>query len=540
MIYLQNLTRRFGSRVVLNSISFRFPEQGCLGLIGINGAGKSTLLNILCGLDEPDDGQIIKPRDTIIGYLPQEPNPNPKPTILEEALGGAEYILKIQNRLNEVLQEMETNYSDALAKEYDHLMHEMTHLDGFSIESEAKELLCGMGFKIEDFEKNPKSLSGGWRMRLELVRLFLKKPNFLVLDEPTNHLDLPSMEWVERFLKTFRGCLVFVSHDRALINRLATHILHLHHGEMNSYVGNYDKFLEAYEIEQEQIMAQKQNISSKAQQVQNFVDRFGAKASKARQVQSRIKMLQKLYDADMNLKVDDKAPPINIRLECARKSGRIVLNVKDLAIGYNNKPLVKQLSFKLERGQKLAIVGSNGIGKSTLIKTLFDIIPRLDGVIEHGHDVDVAYFAQDQLDYLMPKATMLENVMQLNQHLSMGQARAMLGAFLFKGDDAFKPINVLSGGEKNRVGLCCLLAKKANTLILDEPTNHLDMQSIDILAEALKAFEGSVMFVSHNRSFIDDVATHILGLNPRGQTLLVEGDLERFETKAAQVGFVWS
>lgn len=540
MIYLQNLTRRFGSRVVLNNISFRFPEQGCLGLVGINGAGKSTLLNILCGLDEPDDGKIIKPRDSVIGYLPQEPNQNPKPTILEEALAGAEYILQIQTRLNEVLKEMETNYSDTLAKEYDHLMHEITYLDGFAIESEAKELLCGMGFKLEDFEKNPKSLSGGWRMRLELVRLFLKKPNFLVLDEPTNHLDLPSMEWVERFLKSFKGCLVFVSHDRALINRLATHILHLHHGEMNNYVGNYDKFLEVYELEQEQIIAQKQNLNTKAQQVQNFVDRFGAKASKARQVQSRIKMLQKLYDADMDLKVDEKAPPINVRLECARKSGRIVLNVKDLAIGYNDKPLVKQLSFKLERGQKLAIVGSNGIGKSTLIKTLFNIIPKLDGTIELGHDVDVAYFAQDQLDYLMPKATMLENVMQLNQHLSMGQARSMLGAFLFKGDDVFKPINVLSGGEKNRVGLCCLLAKKANTLILDEPTNHLDMQSIDILAEALKVFEGTAMFVSHNRSFIDDVATHVLGLNPRGQTLLVEGDLERFETKAAQVGFVWS
>ena len=398
MIYLQNLTRRFGGRVVLNNLSYRFPEQGCLGLIGINGAGKSTLLNILCGLDEPDDGKIIKPRDTVIGYLPQEPNQNPKSTILEEALAGAEYIVQIQTRLNEVLKEMEINCTDAIAKEYDHLMHEMTHLDGFAIESEAKELLCGMGFKIEDFEKNPKSLSGGWRMRLELVRLFLKKPNFLVLDEPTNHLDLPSMEWVERFLKSFKGCLVFVSHDRALINRLATHILHLHHGEMNPYVGNYDKFLEAYELEQEQIIAQKQNLGAKAQQVQSFVDRFRASASKARQVQSRVKMLQKLYDADMNLKADDKNPPINVRLECARKSGRVVLNVKDLAIGYNDKPLVKKLSFKLERGQKLAIVGSNGIGKSTLIKTLFNIIPKLDGEIELGHDVDIAYFAQDQLD----------------------------------------------------------------------------------------------------------------------------------------------
>ena len=540
MIYLQNLTRRFGGRVVLNNISHRFPEQGCIGLVGVNGAGKSTMLNILCGLDEPDDGKIIKPRDTVIGYLPQEPNPNPKSTILEEALGGAEYILKIQNRLNEVLKEMEKSCTDAIAKEYDHLMHEMTHLDGFAIESEAKELLCGMGFKIADFDKDPKSLSGGWRMRLELVRLFLKKPNFLVLDEPTNHLDLPSMEWVERFLKSFKGCLIFVSHDRSLINRLATNILHLHHGEMNDYVGNYDKFLEAYELEQEQIMAQKQNLGAKAQQVQSFVDRFRASASKARQVQSRVKMLQKLYDADMNLKADDKNPPINVRLECARKSGRVVLNAKDLAIGYNDKPLVQKLSFRLERGQKLAIVGANGIGKSTLIKTLLNLVPKLDGTVELGHDVDVAYFAQDQLDYLMPKATMLENVMQLNQHLSIGQARSMLGAFLFKGDDVFKPLNVLSGGEKNRVGLCCLLAKKANTLILDEPTNHLDMQSIDILAEALRLFEGTVMFVSHNRSFIDDVATHILGLNPRGQTLLVEGDLDRFEAKATQVEFSWN
>ncbi len=539
MLALQNLTRRFGGRVVLNSISHRFPEQGCVGLVGVNGSGKSTLLNILCGLDEPDDGTVTKPRDTVIGYLPQEPNQNPMPTLLEEALGGAEYILGLQSRLTEVLTLMEHSCTDAVAKEYDHIMHELTYLDGFSIESEAKELLCGLGFKTDDFGKDPKTLSGGWRMRLELVRLFLKKPNFLVLDEPTNHLDLPSMEWVERFLKNFRGCLVFVSHDRSLINRLATNILHLHHGEMNAYVGNYDKFLEAYELEQEQIQAQKQNLGAKAQQVQSFVDRFRASASKARQVQSRVKMLQKLYDADTNLKVDDKNPPMSVKLECAKKSGRVVLNAKDLSIGYAT-PLVKKLSFKLERGQKLAIVGANGIGKSTLIKTLLNIVPKLEGEVELGHEVDVAYFAQDQLDYLAPKATMLENVMQLNQHLSIGQARSMLGAFLFKGDDVFKPLNVLSGGEKNRVGLCCLLAKKANTLILDEPTNHLDMQSIDILAESLSVFEGTVLFVSHNRSFIDDVATHILGLNARGQTLLVEGDLERFEAKAAQVEFCWN
>lgn len=538
MLALQNLTRRFGGRVVLNSITYRFPTVGCVGLVGVNGSGKSTLLNILCGLDEADDGTVTKPRDTVIGYLPQEPNQNPMPTLLEEALSGAERVVELQKQLSEVLKEMESSYSDAIAKKYDDIMHELTYLDGFSIESEAKELLCGLGFSTCDFDKNPKTLSGGWRMRLELVRLFLKKPNFLVLDEPTNHLDLPSMEWVERFLKSFKGCLVFVSHDRSLINRLATNILHLHHGEINAYVGNYDKFLEAYELEQEQIQAQKENLGAKAQQVKSFVDRFRASASKARQVQSRVKMLQKLYDADMNLKVDEKNPPMNVKLECAKKSGRIVLQTKDLSIGYA-QPLVKKLSFKVERQQRLAIVGANGIGKSTLIKTLIGLVPKLEGEIELGHDVEVSYFAQDQLDYLIPKATILENMMQINQHLSMGQARGMLGAFLFKGDDVFKPLNVLSGGEKNRVGLCCLLAKKANTIILDEPTNHLDMQSIDVLAEGLSGFEGTVLFVSHNRSFIDDVATHILGLNAKGQTLLVEGDLERFETKAAQVEFGW-
>ena len=539
MLALQNLTRRFGGRVVLNSITYRFPTVGCVGLVGVNGSGKSTLLNILCGLDEADDGTVTKPRDTVIGYLPQEPNQNPMPTLLEEALSGAERVVELQKQLSEVLKEMESSYSDAIAKKYDDIMHELTYLDGFSIESEAKELLCGLGFSTSDFDKNPKTLSGGWRMRLELVRLFLKKPNFLVLDEPTNHLDLPSMEWVECFLKSFKGCLVFVSHDRSLINRLATNILHLHHGEINAYVGNYDKFLEAYELEQEQIQAQKENLGAKAQQVKSFVDRFRASASKARQVQSRVKMLQKLYDADMNLKVDEKNPPMNVKLECAKKSGRIVLQTKDLSIGYA-QPLVKKLSFKVERQQRLAIVGANGIGKSTLIKTLIGLVPKLEGEIELGHDVEVSYFAQDQLDYLIPKATILENMMQINQHLSMGQARGMLGAFLFKGDDVFKPLNVLSGGEKNRVGLCCLLAKKANTIILDEPTNHLDMQSIDVLAEGLSAFEGTVLFVSHNRSFIDDVATHILGLNAKGQTLLVEGDLERFETKAAQVEFGWA
>lgn len=539
MIYLQNLTKRFGDRIILNKINYRFPEKGCIGLIGINGAGKSTLLNILCRLEEYDDGQIITPKDMVIGYLPQEPNPNPKPTILEEALDGAEKVLSLQSRLEQVLHEMQTSNCNKLFKEYDHLMHDLTHMNGFAIESEAKELLCGLGFKTQDFEKNPKTLSGGWRMRLELVRLFLKKPNFLVLDEPTNHLDLPTMEWVENFLKNYTGCLVFVSHDRALINRLATKILHIHQSEMNEYTGNYDQFLEAYEQKQEQILAQKENIQSKAQHVQKFVDRFGAKATKARQVQSRIKMLEKLYNADSELKIDAKNPPISMKLECAKKSGRIVLQTKNLIAGYTN-PLVKNLSFKIERNQKLAIVGANGIGKSTLIKTILGIVPKLGGEIELGYEVDVSYFAQDQLDYLMPKETVLENMMQINPTLSIGQARSFLGAFLFKGDDVFKPLQVLSGGEKNRVGLCCLLAKKANTLFLDEPTNHLDMQSIDILADSLTKFEGTVFFVSHNRSFIDDVSTHILGLNAKGETLLVEGDFERFEKKANELNFVWS
>ncbi len=538
MIQLQNLGKSYGERKVLDSISFNFPKKGAVCLYGVNGAGKSTLLNILSQLDECDDGQITYPKNCVIGYLPQEPNPNPKETILEEAMDGAAELLALQTELEAILTKLgEGEQSEAIYSRYEILMDLITQNNVYGIESEAKELLVGLGFSHHQFSMHPSTLSGGWRMRLELVRLFIKKPNFLILDEPTNHLDLPSLKWVEGFLNNFQGCLLFVTHDRALINSLSKGIMHLKDGKLKFYPTNFDGFLQAYELEQELAAAQLENITKKTQHMQKFVDTFGAKASKAKQAQSRLKMIAKLNQQAAGVQTDNQKPSIAFQLDQGKKSGRIVLKVKDLATGYGDKILVKNLSFQLERGQKIAIIGANGIGKSTLLKTVNNIIPSLGGEITWGHDVHISYFAQDQLSYLDPKKTVLENMMELNPHLNIGQARSALGSFLFSGDDVFKPVKVLSGGEKNRVGLCSLLVKKANTLLLDEPTNHLDMQSVEMLTNALLNFEGSMLLVSHNRSLIDDVATHVLGMNAQGKTLLVEGDLERFYAKAQQQKF---
>jgi ATP-binding cassette subfamily F protein 3 len=434
------------------------------------------------------------------------------------------------------LTEMGESYSDELYEAYEKAESEFQALKGYEVESDAKKYLVGLGFSTEQFDQSPLELSGGWRMRLELAKILVNNPNFLILDEPTNHLDLPSLVWLENYLQSFEGTLLFVSHDRALLNRLSTITLHLAYGSLTPYVGNYDQFVTQYELASMQTEAQAKGLQQKQAHLQKFVDRFGASASKAAQAQSRVKQIEKLKEVENALNLPKAQRVISANLKIASPSGRDVLKLQKAVVGYTS-PIARNLSLSIQRGQRIAIIGANGIGKSTLVKTLAASLPLMDGVLEFGHNVMLGYHAQNHLDSLKSNATVLESVTEANRELTEQNVRSLLGQFLLQKDDVFKKVGVLSGGEKNRVSLCCLLAKQANFLILDEPTNHLDMASADILAKTLSEFKGTILFVSHDRAFIDTVATHIFVVANANQSALFEGKLKDYEEVANRSGF---
>ena len=405
---------------------------------------------------------------------------------------------------------------------------------GYALDAKVGGILSGLGFDEIMVEKDPRTLSGGWRMRLELARLFMAEPEFLILDEPTNHLDLPSLVWVERYLNAFDGTLLFVSHDRALLNRLASQTLHLNRGRLDPYRGNFDAFLEAKAEKETQEAAQLSQIKRRRAEMQKFVDRFGAKASKASQAQSRVKMIDRLRSLEDGFDNDRSEETAVFSLPEPIKTPRIALQIKDGAIGYD-KILSQGLDMEIEKGWKVAIIGANGIGKSTLLKTLIGHLPALDGVFTPA-PVPAALFSQNQTDSLDLEKTVLENL-QAETDLPERQARSLLGGFLFRSDDVFKPARVLSGGELSRLGLACILGRRVGLLYLDEPTNHLDMASVAMLAAALNQYDGTALFVSHDRTFIDEVCTHVFAMLPTGASMLFEGKLDDYSRQAALAGF---
>lgn len=537
MIRCEGIGKAYGLKNLLQDVSYHFPAGERIALVGPNGAGKTTFLNILCKLDDPDTGQVIYPSQVTVGYLPQIPNPNPCATVLEECEAGAGQVFRIKSELEELTRNLHQNADSALIKRHADLEHQFRQAGGYSLTARAGEVLHGLGFDESKWQMSPFNLSGGWRMRLELARIFLADHPFLVLDEPTNHLDLPSLAWVERYLQQFKGTLLFVSHDRSLLNRLSTLTLHLHHGRLTPYVGNFDKFIEQKAAQDEERNARKAALGRQREHMESFVERFGAKATKARQAQSRVKMIERLRSLEQDLGENDVQESIALQFKASEKSGRTVLTTKNLAIGYGATRLSSQIDLEVEQGMRIAIIGANGIGKSTLLKTIVRTIPSLEGEINLGFNVHPAYFAQDQLDILQDNDSVLNAVLKASAKIGEREARQILGAFLFHGDDVFKQVGVLSGGEKSRVGLARVLATEANFLILDEPTNHLDMSSVEMLAEALDAYPGTALFVSHDRSFIDEIATHVFAMLPTGQHMLFEGDLSDYERLAAVAGF---
>jgi ATP-binding cassette subfamily F protein 3 len=522
---------------ILDDVTYHFPEGERVALVGANGAGKTTLLDILTGTQEIDAGSILKPARIRLGYLPQEPNPNPSHTVLDEAVSGGEgYLQALYRRHRDALALMTNEYSDENFHKFEQVDLEFQREGGYAMESDAKAILRGLGFSDQMIEVNPATLSGGWRMRLELGKIFINRPNFLILDEPTNHLDLPSLIWVEKWLQSYQGTLVFVSHDRSLLDRLPTYTIYLSKGRMTSYKGNFSSFLEQRELRAEQDAATAENLKRQREHLQSFVDRFGAKATKAAQAQSRMKMIAKIRDMEEDVPTEDTQDSIALKIPVGQPSGREVLKIDNASIGYD-KPLASGIKLLVERHQKIAIIGANGIGKSTLLKAIAGHIQPLSGTFTQGHNVLMAWFAQDQLDTLDVGQSALYNVMQSSHETSEREARSLLGSLLFRGDDVFKNVGVLSGGEKARVGLAKLLAQRSNFLVMDEPTNHLDLSSVEILTQALQDYQGTLLFVSHDRNFIDAVCTHIFVMLPDGRSSLFVGKLEDYQRLARQSGF---
>ena len=538
MLRIENLSKSFGDQTIANNITMNVPGGAKVALVGPNGAGKTTLLNIICGLDEADSGSVILPKGSIIGYLPQEPNQAPLASVLEECLSGDERLYPLKSRIAEVVEQLGDSHDSPLLKEYENLETEYRTKGGYGFEAEAQSILAGLGFTNNQMAQSPLALSGGWRMRLELARIFLKKPDVLVLDEPTNHLDLPSLVFVEAWLKRYPGTLLFVSHDRSLLNRLAKKTLHLETGQMALYHRGFDDFLEQRAAREATEAQAKAKLASRIEEHEKFVTRFGAKATKAKQAQSRVKMIEKLRALEEQIPEKAQGPQMHLKLPDVVQSGKDVLRSDGLSIGYTkDRILCSGLDFLVERGSRVAIIGANGIGKSTLLKTLANELPPIKGNFTKGHKVDLGYFAQDQATVLDLDATLIDNVMAAAQGVGQSEARKILGSFLFSGDSVFKESAVLSGGEKNRLGMACLLVKSCNFLLLDEPTNHLDMASVEVLIDALLDYKGTTMFVSHNREFIDALATHVLVMLPDGRARIFIGGLDDYRRLSAQTDF---
>ena len=522
MIIIQNISKNFGARVLFKNISFNCPQNAKIALIGNNGAGKTTLLNIFCGFEHDYHGEVIKPKTVRLGYLPQTVNPTPKNTILDEALSGAVDLHAVIHEREAILERMAHDHSQVVFDRYEYLEQCFNDLGGYRVEEDVCDILRGLGFKEEQFDQRPNMLSGGWRMRLEFAKMLLNNPNFLILDEPTNHLDLPSIEWFEGFLKKFNGTVLFVSHDKDLLNRLATHVLHLRLGQLTPYKGNFDAFLDSFTLKQEQNTHLAKGIKQKFDHIQRFVDRFRATPTKAKMVQSRLKSLAKLQILEESIEFEDLDGTMQLKINMIKPSGKVAVQTEDLVIGYDKSLLAKPLSLTIMRGQKIAILGANGLGKTTLLTTLLGTKKALGGHVTLGHNAIVGYFAQEHLDGLQENLTIIENVKEAASTMSEAQVRALLGSLGLPRDDVFKQIKVLSGGEKSRAALACMLVKNPNILFLDEPTNHLDLYACENLGNALSEYDGTVIFVSHNRSFIHTVATHVLYLKEHGAIELEE------------------
>ncbi|MFM6953908.1 MAG: ABC-F family ATP-binding cassette domain-containing protein, partial [Sphingobacteriaceae bacterium] len=472
-----------------------------------NGTGKTTLLKLIIGDYTPTSGSISMAKDLKMGYLNQDLlSSQADNTILHVAMEAFERQNQLHDEIESLLKKLETDYSEDLLHKLSDKQHEFEALDGYNIEYRAHEILAGLGFSDADTRRHLSEFSGGWRMRAILAKILLQSPDILLLDEPTNHLDLPSIKWLESYLQAFEGAIVIVSHDRYFLDRVVNKIVESRKGKLTPYAGNYSFYVEEKGLREEIQSGQYKNQQAKIKQEEKLIERFRAKASKAKMAQSRIKALERMERVE---DVDDDNPSVNFSFKFSKQSGRHVIRMEHVSKSYPNLPILTNTTATIEKGDKIALIGANGRGKSTLLRIVAGVDKNFEGTCETGHNVTQTFFAQHQLEALHLENTILDELQAFAPKHTETELRSILGCFLFSGDDVFKRIKVLSGGEKSRVALAKALTADANFLILDEPTNHLDIQSVNILIQALKQYEGTFIVVSHDRYLLDNVANKI-------------------------------
>jgi ATP-binding cassette subfamily F protein 3 len=506
MLSISNLSFYFGSRALYDGANLHIKPKTKIGLIGANGTGKSTLLRLISGEYSPDGGNISKSGECTIGFLNQDLlSYQTDDSILHVAMQAFQRQLDLQIQIDAVLHKMETNYEDKDVNLLSKLQEEFEQLDGYTIQSKSEEILEGLGFTTDDLNKPLRLFSGGWRMRVMLAKLLLQKPALLLLDEPTNHLDLPSIEWVEKYIHDYEGSVVVVSHDRYFLDRTVDNIAEVSNAKITLYPGNYSFYEEEKALRNEIQKGAYENQQSQIRQTERFIERFKAKASKARQVQSRVKALDRLDVVD---EVIDEKAKVNFKFNFATQPGRFILFLEHISKSFGEKIILKNTSVTINRGDKIALIGANGKGKSTLLRIISGT-EKIEGERRTGHNVIESFFAQHQLESLQVENNLLDELKATGTTKTEMELRSVLGCFLFSGEEVFKKIKVLSGGEKSRVALAKVLISQANFLLLDEPTNHLDMQSVNILIQALQQYEGTYVVVSHDRYFVSNIANKI-------------------------------
>ena len=530
LLHARALSLRYGPKLLLEDASFALGHHDRVGLIGPNGSGKSTLMKILAGTLEPDAGSVQLVRKARAAYLPQELSELPPGALIDGVLasvpGRTWLMARIASAEAALAQAMDEAAQVELGGELAELHEELLHHDQLYGRHRAEEILSGLGFAQQEFERPAAELSGGWRMRAALAALLLQDPELLLLDEPTNHLDVPTLEWFDDFLRRSRKALLLVSHDREFLDRQIDRVLSFEPEGLRSYAGNYERYLELRAAEEEHLMAQAERQQKRRAQMQAFIERFRAKATKARQVQSRVKLLEK----EELVQVREEHATVSFRFPEAPRSGREVARLEKVGKSYGPQTIYRDLDAQVLRGDRIAVIGLNGAGKSTLLKLLAQELPPDAGSVTLGHNVIAGYFAQHHTESLDPARTILEEVHSLVPTEPQSWVRGVLGSFLFSGDEVEKRIGVLSGGERARVALARLLVVPSNFLLMDEPTNHLDLDSSEALIDALTRYEGTLLFVSHNRSFVNGLATQVWEVKD-GKIDAQPGDLDDWSAR---------
>ena len=529
MIHIEGLTKSYGDRVLLEDVSWHVRKRDRIGLSGPNGAGKTTLLKLLAGLEEPDAGSIRMASETTIGYLPQDGIVHGGRTVFDEVVLAFGELLalkqeqhQIEDRLSEATHDDGEDH-DKLLERYAEVSERFKHLGGYEMDARIADVLKGLGFTLEDQKRKTEEFSGGWQMRIALAKLLLARPNLLLMDEPTNHLDLPARNWLEEYVEDYPGSVVLVSHDRYFLDATVKRITEVGLRTLTDYHGNYSKYLVEHAAAMERLRESHRRQKEEIEKTEAFINKFRYQATKARQVQSRIKMLDKVE----LIEIPPERKKIRFKFPDAPKPGRVVLELKGVRRAYGETVVLRQVDLLVERGDRIALVGANGAGKSTLMRLLAGVDSPNSGARLLGHNLVLDYFAQDQAAVLNPARNVYEEMSAASPNTMVPRIRTILGGFLFSGDDIYKRVAVLSGGERNRLALAKMLLNPSNLLLLDEPTNHLDLDSKEVLLDALADYGGTLIFVSHDRYFVDRLASKVIDIGG-GEALLYPGGYEDF------------